>query len=427
MHLTTPAGHVARAPSSEVVGRSQSHAEPTSVGQTVSSGSQQRDELIAAYQDRFIDMLRMYHALEGEGLEDAFRATPRHRFVHHYLGTRHPKPRMVKVNPRRPSVAQLERIYSNEALTTHRPPGPFSTISQPSLVGQMLGLLRLKVGMNVLEVGAGTGWVAAMMGRLVGPSGSVTSVDLHAPVALAARRAVAAAGPDNVTVVTGDGALGHLKTAPFDRIVTSVGSPEVFGAWMDQLKDGGALLLPLQAIPHGQFCLLADLRKSGEHLAGDVIGPAWFIRFEGSRGRGDESERQARELFRRATSARVRRKHLAPWACVHPAARPFYRSSLLLMAYLEGMRVDQDEKSILVTSPQSEGFCLLKDGHVQVLGDEATYDELIHVSRQWLARGAPGAQRYRVEVWPKHARKRKPQNGWLVSRDQSLLLFRMKG
>lgn len=80
----------------------------------MTSHFKQRDELIAAYQDRFIDMLQMYHALEGEGLEDAFRATPRHRFVHHYLDTRRPRPRMAKVDPRRPSVAQLEQIYSNE-------------------------------------------------------------------------------------------------------------------------------------------------------------------------------------------------------------------------------------------------------------------------------------------------------------------------
>jgi protein-L-isoaspartate(D-aspartate) O-methyltransferase len=392
----------------------------------VSRRAQRRDELMAAYQDRFIDMLRMHHALEGEGLEDAFRATPRHRFVHHYLDASRHKPRMVKVDPRRPSVAQLARIYSNEALTTHRAPSLLSTISQPSLVGQMLGYLQLKAGMDVVEVGAGTGWVAALIGRLVGPTGSVTSLDLHAPVARAARRVVAAAGPGNVTVVTGDGALGYPKTAPFDRIVTSVGTPEVFGTWMDQLKEGGALLLPLQAIPHGQFCLLAALWKSGEHLAGDVVGPAWFIPLEGGRGRNDESDSQARELFKRASCVRRGRRHLAPWACMHPGARPAYRASLLFMAYLEGMRIERDEKSVLVASQQSEGLCLLEDGHVQVLGDEAAYDEFISVSRQWLALGAPGAQAYRVEVWPKRARKRRPQNGWLVGRDQSLLLFNLK-
>ena len=392
----------------------------------MSSRSRERDRLIAAYQDRFIDMLRIYRALDSAGLEDAFRATPRHRFVHHYLDTRRPKPRMVRVDPQRPSVAQLERIYRNESLTTHRPPGPLSTISQPSLVGQMLGHLRLRPGMNVLEVGAGTGWVASLIGHLVGRTGSVTTLEVHASVARAARRAVAAAGRDNVTVVTGDGALGHPQTAPFDRIVTSVGSPEVFGAWVDQLKVGGALLLPLQAFPHGHFCLLADLRKSGEHLAGDVIGPTWFIRLEGRRGRSDKAESQTCELFRCATGARRRRRYLAPWACVHRGARPFYRASFLLMAYLEGMRVDQDEKSVLVTSRQSEGFCLLSDGHVQVLGDAAIYDEFDRVSRQWLALGTPGANRYRIEVWPKHARKRRPRHGWLVSRDHSLLVFRLK-
>jgi protein-L-isoaspartate(D-aspartate) O-methyltransferase len=386
----------------------------------------QRDELIAAYQDRFIDMLGMHRALEGAGLEAAFRATPRHRFVHHYYDVRRPKPRMVTVDPGRPSAAQLERIYSNDALATHRPPDPLSTISQPSLVGQMLGLLRLEAGMNVLEVGAGTGWVAALIGRLVGPTGSVTGIELHAPVARAARRAVAAAGPDNVTVITGDGALGHPKAAPFDRIIMSVGAPEVFGTWVDQLKDGGLLLLPLQAMPHAAFCLLVALRKSGEHLAGDVVSPAWFVRFGGTRGVDDGGEGRTRELLRQANGAPKRRKRLAPWACVSSEARRFYRAKLLFMAYLEGMRVVQDDKAILLTSPRSEGFCLLEDAHVQVMGDEAIYDELIAVARRWLALGAPGAESYRLEVWPERARKRAPRDGWLVRRDESLLLFRLK-
>jgi protein-L-isoaspartate(D-aspartate) O-methyltransferase len=323
----------------------------------VTSRSQQRDRLIASYEDRFIDMLQMYRALDADGLEEAFRETPRHRFVHHYLDARRKKPRMVKVDPDRPSVAQLERIYSNEALTTHRPPGRLSTISQPALVGQMLGALQLKPGLNVLEVGAGTGWNAALMGRIVGPAGSITSVELHAAVAQEARRALAAAGPGNVKVVRRDGALGHPESAPFDRIVTTVGTPEIFRTWMDQLKEGGTMLLPLQAIPHGGFCLLAVLRKSGEHLAGEVVGPAWFIRLEGHNSQEQARMRRAHDLFERASSARRGRKCLAPWACVHPGARPVYRSSLLFMAYLEGMRIEQHDKTVIVASDDSEGFC----------------------------------------------------------------------
>lgn len=398
----------------------------TSIHRIVTSPSQQRDRLIASYEDRFIDMLRMYKALDGEGLEDAFRETPRHRFVHHYLDAKRKKPRMVKVHPGRPSVAQLERIYSNEALTTHRPPGPLSTMSQPSLVGQMLGTLQLKPGMNVLEVGAGTGWNAALLGRIVGATGSVTSVELHAAVAHEARRAVAAAGPSNVRVITGDGALGHPENAPFDRIVTTVGSPEIFRTWVDQLKEGGTLLLPLQAIPHGPFCLLAVLRKSGKHLAGEVVGPAWFIRLEGQNGQHQASKRGTDDLFARASGARKRRKSLAPWTCVHPGARPFYRSSLLFMAYLEGMRIEQNDNTVIVASDRSAGFCLLQNGHIQVLGDPATYDEFMYISRRWLDLGAPDARRYRFEAWPREVRKRRPKNGWLVRRDESQLLFRLK-
>ncbi len=388
--------------------------------------SRERDELVAEYQNRFIDMLRMQGALSADGLESAFRATPRHRFVHHYLDTKRKKPRMVKVNPDRPSATQLERIYSNEALTTHRPPGPLSTISQPSLVGHTLRQMRLEPGMRVLEIGAGTGWNAALMGRLVGGSGSVTTVELHPAVARQARRALRAAGPRNVKVVTRDGANGHASTAPFDRIVATVGSPDVFDPWMTQLKERGLLVLPLQAIPHGPFCLLAALRKTRGHVRGDAFGPAWFIRLEGPKTRGRARTVDAQDSAQQSRGHAKARKHLAPWACVQPGARRFYRDMLMMMAHLEGMSVTYSDKAAHVASQHSDGTCRAEESHVEVRGDSSTYEELLSVTERWLSLGAPGPGLFRVEVWPSSARKRKPKDGWLVRREHCQIIFRLK-
>ena len=157
--------------------------------------------------ESFIRMLRATKRLESRRLERAFRAAPRHWFVDR-MHAHSKRPRFIDVNRSRPTRRHLERIYSDEALVTHRDP-PSST-SQPSLVAFMLEALDVRAGARVLEIGAGTGWNAALMAHLVGPSGSVVSVDIQADVARCARRHIKRAGVANVTVATGDGAVGMI-------------------------------------------------------------------------------------------------------------------------------------------------------------------------------------------------------------------------
>ena len=388
--------------------------------------SDQRDELVSEFGDRFIDMLRIHEVLGQEGLEIAFRAVPRHRFVRRYLDQRRKKPRMVRVNVDRPTPAQLSSIYRNHSLTTHRPPGPISTVSQPSLVAQMLSLLDLKPGMNVLEIGAGSGWNAALIAHLVGTRGRISSVELVSEVAAEARRAVAREGYRNVEIVTGNGANGHAGGAPFDRIISTVGSPDIFPTWVNQVKEGGKLLVPLQAFPHGPFCLMSLFKKRGTHLVGDVHGHAWFILLQGEDGAGADVEVEVQDRLKTARGKKKGRKKLAPWACVHPGAIPHHRANLLFMAYLEGMRIEQHQKTFLLSSPDADGYCIVEDDSLQPLGRRDVHDQFMEIAEQWLASGAPGVTNYRIEVWPRTARKRRPRSGWLVEREHSKLILRLK-
>ena len=100
--------------------------------------------------------------------------------------------RLINVNTSRPTRHQLERIYSDEPLLSHRDP-PSST-SQPSLVMNMLETLDIRPKAQVLEIGAGTGWNAALMAHLVESSGSVVSIDNQPDVARSARRHIKRSG-----------------------------------------------------------------------------------------------------------------------------------------------------------------------------------------------------------------------------------------
>lgn len=159
----------------------------------------------------------------------AFLAVPRERFL--------------------PEVAEasgLEAVYADKAIVTRTGPGgaPTSSSSQPAIMALMLERLELRRGHNVLEIGAGTGYNAALLSTLVGSSGRVTSVELEADLADKARAALTDGG-HAVDVVVGDGREGWPAAAPYDRIVATASTADVARAWLDQLAPDGLLQLPV--------------------------------------------------------------------------------------------------------------------------------------------------------------------------------------
>jgi protein-L-isoaspartate(D-aspartate) O-methyltransferase len=131
-----------------------------------------------------------------------------------------------------------------------------STISQPSMVAYMLEELRVEAGHRVLEIGTASGYHAALLARLTGPAGVVVTVEIDEALAAGAARRLADVA--NVEVVRADGYDGHAAGAPYDRIVVTVGSPDVSPAWRDQLASGGRLVVPVTGADGRGLCLTLD-------------------------------------------------------------------------------------------------------------------------------------------------------------------------
>lgn len=142
--------------------------------------------------------------------------------------------------------ASLDEAYANSTVDIkHNSDGAsISCASQPGVVGTMLEQLQPQPGHNVLELGAGTGYNAALLGHLVGSDGHVTTIDVDDDLVDGARAHLAAAGIENVTVVQSDGALGQPDGAPYDRIIATVGAHGIPQTWLEQLAPGGRLLVP---------------------------------------------------------------------------------------------------------------------------------------------------------------------------------------
>ena len=177
----------------------------------------------------------------------------------------------------------LARAYADEAVVTkwsteHM---PLSSASQPSMIALMLEQLALQPGMRVLEIGAGTGYNAALLAHLVGSAGHVTTIDIDADIVATAQAHLITAGwgPERVTLVCGDGAAGWAANAPYDRIILTAGAWDVAPAWMAQVVDGGRLVLPL-ALHTTQISVALD--RVGEVLRSASLRSCGFIRLRGA-------------------------------------------------------------------------------------------------------------------------------------------------
>src|SRR5690606_26842832 len=176
---------------------------------------------------QLIDHLVETGCVRTPRVEEAMRTVPRHLFVPN---------------------APLEKAYGNTPVDTKFDGSgrSISCASQPDIVAMMLEQLDVQPGQKVLELGAGTGFNAGLLGYLVGETGHVTTIDVDEDIVDGARGGLAAAGIHNVEVVLGDGAVGHASNAPYDRIEATVGAHGVPHAWLDQLAPGGRLLTPLR-------------------------------------------------------------------------------------------------------------------------------------------------------------------------------------
>ncbi|MBT4611505.1 MAG: methyltransferase domain-containing protein [Gemmatimonadetes bacterium] len=373
------------------------------------------------FEQPFLDMLRVAGGVRTPAVEAAFRAVPRHLFVERYY-TFGKRRRLVHVAPLRPTRHQLRSIYADEALVSHL--NPPSSTSQPSLVAGMLEALNVERGNRVLEIGAGTGWNAGLLGHLVGPKGRVDTMDIQSRIAALARSHLKLAKARNVTVHRADATGGLPPQAPFDRIVTTVAVPEIFPAWRDQLKVGGILVATLAAIPGDCYCLLTRLIRRKDHLAGHVFMLPGFMLFTGHHGVEPLSKSERDRLLERMREGGSNRP-AAPWSLWRKYLHQHRLVDIVFFATLGGMSCHTIRPNWwLLSGSGLEGSCLITLEGCEIFGPADAWDRLCDLYREWVNLGAPSRQRCKIEIWPAAADKRAPRGGWLVRRPESQMLVR---
>lgn len=201
---------------------------------------------------------RLVETIRSKGINDlavlrAFEMTPRHLFVP--TGLKH-------------------KAYEDTPL----PIGSGQTISQPSIHAKYLELLRLTGREKVLEIGTGSGFQTVLLANLVA---QVFSIERIAAVMEQAKANIQRAGVRNVSLLLGDGTVGWSGYAPYDAILVGAASPSVPKPLVDQLAEGGRLLIPLGGKEEQELVMYS---RRGTELHTETIVPVRFVPLLGTYG-----------------------------------------------------------------------------------------------------------------------------------------------
>ena len=186
--------------------------------------------------------------LHDPALLDAFRSVPREEFV---------------------AAALRPAAYQDRPL----PIEADQTISQPYIVALMIDAAGVRPGHHVLEVGAGSGYAAAVIGRI---AAKVFAIERHGELAALARKRMERLGYSNVTIIEGDGTLGLPTEAPFDAILVAATGRAVPDALVEQLKVGGRLVMPVGA-PWSSQWLVRLVKQADGGIAEERLCAVRFV------------------------------------------------------------------------------------------------------------------------------------------------------
>ena len=336
----------------------------------------------------------------------------------------------------------LEEAYTDDVVAVKRDADGvvLSSASQPTMVAMMLQQLDLQPGQNVLEIGAGTGYNAALMQHIVGNQGAVTSIDLDKDMVHLAETNLQHALYGRVRVVHGDGAAGYSPRASYDRIIATVGVWDIPAAWVKQLKPRGLIVAPLWL---DAFQVSSALQLQADQTLYSASNlPCGFIRLRGAEAGPDVTRRVGNSSLALVSNSAA----LLDSAALHLLLSEDAETSLLdtrlnsgeywqgLLPYLilhvplgfafVAYSVGSNEQIYGIVG---SGFALIApgsacfvpyDGHgeVRLFGGMGAYMALQEVIAAWNAAGRPDSSRLRMRLSPLTAELPAVENGGVYTR-----------
>jgi protein-L-isoaspartate(D-aspartate) O-methyltransferase len=391
-------------------------------------------DTIAKYQRQLLDLTRqIYHQTPiSHATVEAFMAMPRHLFVRRY------RERASKVwcEVTQGNLEQyLATLYADNPLTLFGDDDDNvpSTISQPSFVLRMLDLLQFQPGHTVLELGTGSGWNAALIGHLVGPTGRVYSLEIIPELAQRAGDTIAELGITNVRVIAADGGDGYAAGGPYDRIAFTAGTHDLPRQFHEQIKQCGLLLVVIKNEGGGDNLFL--LEKTGDHFESRYSLPCGFVQLSGKykvdsldpttvETLTEWSVLQHQEIARRPFWWGGKGREWFAWQTAGirsflGVTEPSFRAFKLARPHAAATEHhyfglwDRDNMSLV----------LARDDELISYGNATATERLLRLVHRWVDLGMPAASSLRLRVFRSDHPVVTRGDEWLVKREESQFLW----
>lgn len=379
-------------------------------------------EQIAPHMARFLDMLDAAFRRYGmpDGLPERFRsavaAAPRHMFVHRFrLRDVSWDNRVSEDDIRNNDADPLEEltwIYSDAVMHHVNDSGEAlpSTNSQPSYVLRLLEMLDLRPGQRVLEIGSGSGWLAAVMAHLVGTGGHVTGIEIIPELVAQCRADLGRLGIANVSLLAADGAKGHAADAPFDRVIVTAASWDLPVVLFDQVAEGGRVLVPVEL--RGGGCQVTVLRRDAEIFEAERAVPGWFVPLRGAAQRRPTLRIALAELPFWDEISRLPARHIPLPLAIGPegaagsaviAFRAFVgRTNKGFTIFGDGEppepRAWLPAEPFGIVDPEEPSVALWSGGELLSYGGKSAMRALVQSYADWASYGLPGLDGFALQV-----------------------------
>ena len=388
---------------------------------------------VSYWQNQILKLIRDYAENQlDKGIETAFLETPRHLFIRRYKVSREDE-EWQEVNESN-LEEHLSTLYRNEPLVLWKEDGDkrVSTISQPSLVLYMLNLLKLEPGHKVLELGAGSGWNAALMGHIVGTSGHVYSMEIIPEVAKTATENIDRFGINNVSIIEGDAGDGYEVESPFDRIIFTAGTFDVPRNLYHQIKEGGLLLVVIKNEGEGDTLFL--LEKKGKYFESLDSASCKFVDVTGKYSLDcfdpiyledvpEWAELQTKEISRTSFWWGYKKIDFL-WRTM--SIRFFLSISEPLLQTFQSLPTNHNEKNFFgIWDKENQSLAIAKNNQIITYGNPQARERLLSNIRSWVNLGMPSATCFKLQIYPIDFRVRVKDNQWIVKRRESQFIWQL--
>lgn len=369
------------------------------------------EESIARWQKRLIKEIEAAwggHKV-GTALRTALINCPRHLFIERYKLKN--ETAWQEVRPENLG-SHLSRIYQDEPLALVHPIGDvvLSAQSKPSFIFSLLNQLRIEPGQTVLEIGSGSGWLAAVIASLVGPEGQVFGLEILHELAELSQNALAKAGVQNLRIIEGDAISGYPDGAPYDCVVITARAPEV-PAWLfEQLKVGGRLIVPIE-VPGGGDCMFL-MERDNYCLRSKLSMYSLSVPMSGHLGGGLRPP----YLWTRSDAERIKSLPTIriPWPSTSSGHPYFLQETVACRAFLAateddfivynlgtpGAPLTQNNLGFGIEDHENGSLALATAGGILTFGAPSARDRLMSVIAKWSKLSASGLIMPELKVYP---------------------------